>query len=312
MNHKEFFDDPEGCASYPQVKQFQRTWNKILKFEDDYGKTLDEGYTREEYIKLFSSLLVQKTSTFSNDRKVVMHYVRYMISHQVLAEEHERIIRSINPNELIIKPGDGRIRYYKDLSMLKEMIQNTVDAAAREDDTVFGAPIAFLYLAWFGLTEEQIVNLPKSAVTDEGVILDGQLIEMPSFVTEDLTIFRDADGYFKRSKGLPFIHYADSPYLIRTAISPHLNVAYMRGSLSRFDKIMNRIGSLRYDVIRQSGIFYRAYMLECESTKFDLSDLEFASKVFCEDFLNPKAKTDPHRLYRQRINDYTLYKQLFY
>ena len=86
MNRKKYFDDPEGNSSYPQAAQFQRTWNKVLKFEESFGKTLDEGYTREEYIRLFSSLLVQKTGTFLNDRKVVLHYVRYMISHQVLPE----------------------------------------------------------------------------------------------------------------------------------------------------------------------------------------------------------------------------------
>ena len=170
MNRKKYFDDPEGSSSYPQATQFQRTWNKVLKFEKNFGKTLDEGYTREEYIKLFSSLLVQKTGTFLNDRKVVMHYVRYMISHQVLPEEHEQIIFSIKPEELSIKSEDGRIRYYKNLSMLREMIQSTIDAAARADDMVFDVPVSILYLAWFGLTEEEIINLPKDAVTNEGVM----------------------------------------------------------------------------------------------------------------------------------------------
>lgn len=312
MNRKKYFDDPEGSSSYPQAAQFQRTWNKVLKFEESFGKTLDEGYTREEYIRLFSSLLVQKTGTFLNDRKVVLHYVRYMISHQVLPEEHEQIIFSIKPEELSIKPEDGRIRYYKNLSMLREMIQSTIDAAARADDMVFDVPVSILYLAWFGLTEEEIINLPKDAVTYEGVTLNGQMISMPSFVTEILTRLRDADGYYKQSKGLTFMRYAESPNLIRTLASSQMTVLHMRRSLSRMDKILDHIGALRFEVVRLSGIFYRAYMLECESTKFNLDDLAFASKVFCEDFVNPKAKTDVQRIYRQRMNDYTLYKRLFY
>jgi len=91
-----------------------------------------------------------------------------------------------------------------------------------------------------------------------------------------------------------------------------MTVFHMRRSLSRMDKILDHIGALRFEVVRLSGIFYRAYMLECESTKFNLDDLAFASKVFCEDFVNPKAKTDVQRIYRQRMNDYTLYKRLFY
>ena len=42
MNRKKYFDDPEGSSSYPQAAQFQRTWNKVLKFEESFGKTLDE------------------------------------------------------------------------------------------------------------------------------------------------------------------------------------------------------------------------------------------------------------------------------
>lgn len=235
-----------------------------------------------------------------------------MISHQVLPEEHEQIIFSIKPEELSIKPEDGRIRYYKNLSMLREMIQSTIDAAARADDMVFDVPVSILYLAWFGLTEEEIINLPKDAVTYEGVTLNGQMISMPSFVTEILTRLRDADGYYKQSKGLTFMRYAESPNLIRTLASSQMTVFHMRRSLSRMDKILDHIGALRFEVVRLSGIFYRAYMLECESTKFNLDDLAFASKVFCEDFVNPKAKTDVQRIYRQRMNDYTLYKRLFY
>lgn len=312
MNRTNYFNDPEGSASYPQAAQFRRTWNKVLKFEENFGKTLDEGYTREEYIKLFNSLLVQKSGTFLNDRKVIMHYVRYMISHQVLPKEHEQIIFSIKLEELSVKPEDGRIRYYKNLFMLREMIQSTIDAAARADDMVFDVPVSILYLAWFGLTEEEIINLPKDAVTNEGVMVNGQMISMPSFVTEILTRLRDTDGYYKQSKGLTFMRYAESPNLIRTLASSQMTVFHMRRSLSRMDKILDHIGALRFDVVRLSGIFYRAYMLECESTKFNLDDLAFASKVFCEDFVNPKAKTDVQRIYRQRVNDYTLYKRLFY
>ena len=312
MNRKNFFEDPEGSASYPQATQFKRTWNRVLEFEKKFGKTLDEEYTREEYIKLFSSILVQKTGTFLNDRKVVLYYVRYMISHQALPEDHEQIIFSIKPEELSVEPEDGRIRYYKNLSMLSEMIQSTIDAAARADDMVFDIPSSILYLAWFGLTEEEIVSLPKDAVTNEGVMLNGHLISMPGSVTTILTRLRDADGYYKQSKGLTFMRYAESSNLMRTLASSQMTISHLRSSLSRMDKILDHIGALRFDVVRLSGIFYRAYMLECASTKFDLNDLEFASKVFCEDFVNPKAKTDLQRVYRQRMSDYTLYKRLFY
>lgn len=95
-----------------------------------------------------------------------------------------------------------------------------------------------------------------------------------------------------------------SEYLIRTERNPQIDLDNMRGMLYRLNAIAGRVYSLRYDVVYISGIFYRAYRLECESSSFDLDDPEFASKVFCED-LNNKAKRVA------RVRDYKLYKQLF-
>ena len=73
--------------------------------------------------------------------------------------------------------------------------------------------------------------------------------------------------------------------------------------LYRFNNITGRAYSLRYDVAHQSGIFYRAYLLESEGGAFDLTDPGFASRVFCEDLNNSVKRST-------RIKDYQIFKRV--
>ncbi len=314
MNRTQFFEDVDG--GYPSLaypKHFTQTWNKVEAFEARIGKTLDDGYTREEYITLFNSILIRCSSSFANAKKAVMFYIRYLIKHGALPAEHESILAGIMTDDLSIKDGANaeRIRYFRNLNHLRDAIEDTIKTANRVDETMYDIPSAVLYLAWYGLTEEQVLTLPKTAVLEDGIILDDKKIEMPYFLTELLVRLRDAEGFRTQGRGVIFRRYIFSENLIRTEDSAQLSVSQMRASLSRMDKVMDHKYSLKFDTARQSGIFYRAYMLECESTNFDLDDPEFASRVFLEDFTLGRSKTDPGRNLRNRLRDYKLYKQLF-
>ena len=85
MNRTQFFEDADGgYTSFSYPKHFTKTWNKVRAFEESIGKTLDDGYTREEYIALFNFALARCSSTFYNDKKVVVFYIRYLIAHGAL------------------------------------------------------------------------------------------------------------------------------------------------------------------------------------------------------------------------------------
>lgn len=311
MSRTQFFEDANGgYHSFSQPKHFSKTWNKVLAFEESIGKSLDDGYTKEEYIALFNFVLARCTSTFANDKKAVMFYVRYMVAHGVLPKGQDEIVASVTTDDLSIN-GAGRIRYFKNLNHLRESIENTVQSAKRVDEAVFDGASAILYLAWYGLTEEQVLTLPKTAVLEDGIMLDGKKIEMPYFVTKLLNRLKDSDGFYTKGRGVIFRKYVYSENLIRTEDSDQLTVFQMRASLSRMDKVMDHGYSLKFDTARQSGIFYRAYMAERNSSNLDLSNLDLASRIFCENLTADKRKADPMKHYRERMRDYALYKQLF-
>lgn len=309
---RDFFTDPDGYAAFPQQKQFAKFWRKICDFEKRIGKSVDYGYTRDEYIELFNITLARSTSSFYNDKKCLMYYIRYLIAHGVLPEEQEDILASVSVEFLRIDKdmNEERVRYFKNLNHLRFAIDDTKKNCGREDDTYLDVASAILYLAWFGLTEEQIATFPKTGVLEDGIMLDGQKIEMPYFVTELLNNLKNADGFYTKGRGRIFRRYMYSENLIRTEDSYQLSIPQMRANLSRMDSVMGHVYSLKYRVARQSGIFYRAYMLECESRNLDLGDPAVASEVFCENLLPDESKADPIKRYRDRMRDYFLYKQL--
>ena len=67
------------------------------------------------------------------------------------------------------------------------------------DETLFDLPAVILYLAWFGLTEEQIINFPKEDVLDDGVMINGEKTEMPFEILQVFKRLRDAEGYYQQA-----------------------------------------------------------------------------------------------------------------
>ncbi len=314
MIRDEFFEDPtDGFASVSSQSRFNRMWKKVLAFEERTGLSLDEGFTREQYVSLFNSMRIRHVNLFVTSYKSdLMSYVRYLIANKVLPEEQEAILASVTVDDLSIisEESEDVIHYYKNVAMLRESIQDTIANGTNVvDKTLYDLPAVMLYLAWYGLTEEQILNFRKDAVLEDGIMVDGIKIEIPFKIMQVIKRLRDSEGYDQQARGVIFHKYVASDYLIRTERKAKITLDNLRTFLYRFNKISDRRYSLRYDVVHQSGIFYRAYILECESTSFDLDDPAFASKVFCEEFSN-QTWQDRVKL-KARVKDYGLYKQLF-
>ena len=305
MIRNKFFEDPGGGYAKVGVKKnFDIAWKKVLAYEEQTGQSLDNGLTKEQYVSMFNSMRVRHTSTFFNYKSHVMSYVRYLIANGVLPAEQESILASVTVDDLKINETSG-VQYYKNLGMLHQAIQDSINVSECYDETLFDLPAVILYLAWFGLTEEQIINFPKEDVLDDGVMINGEKTEMPFEILQVFKRLRDAEGYYQQARGVIFRAYVYSDNLIRTERNSKINVSKMQGLVNRLNTLMDGAYSLRYNVIHQSGIFYRAHLLECESTQFNLDDPEFASKVLCEDLSSKVKRT-------ARIRDYKLYKQLFY
>ena len=304
MIRRAFFSDSQnGYGAYPVQKNFNLVWRKIEEFEKNTGKCLDDGLTKDEYIQMFNSMGIRHASTFPQHKAVVRYYIRYLISNSILPADQERILASINHDDLRIQENGGKlVAYFKDLEALKKAITNTVEAADSYDKTLYDLPAAILYLAWYGLTEDEIISLPKEAVVDSGIMVGAMKFEMADFVCELLKRLRDAEGYYQQARGVIFHQYVYSDFLIRTEKKHQIDLGGMRGLISRFNRITNRKYSLSYDVVRQSGVFYRAFREELVRPDFNLDDPIFASYIFHEDM----SKRSKHLAWSRDYNLYNL------
>lgn len=301
-----FFEDPDGgYAKFGNQRVFDRVWEKIVRFEKESGLCLDNGLTKEQYVDMFNSMKIRRTSTFPNCKTCTMVYIRYLIANNALPAGQEDILTSVTVNDLIITKGGRGVQYYKDLGMLQDAIQDSVKSSTSYDKTVYDPAVVALYLAWYGLTEQEIIDYPKENVLDDGIIIRGDKLQISPNILQIFIRLRDADGFQQQARGVIFHAYMYSEYLIRSERRSQLNIDLLRGSISRLNAICDKIYSLRYNVVYESGIFSRVYRMECDGFQFNLEDPKVASEMFCEDLSDTARR-------KARIRDYKLFKQLYY
>lgn len=130
------------------------------------------------------------------------------------------------------------------------------------------------------------------------------MVSLPEDVAKLINYLAVSDGYSQQAKGVIFRRYVPSEYLIRTDRKECLDIPGMRMCLYRMNRITGRKFSLSYDTAFYSGVYFRAYMLECESDSFDLNNPDFAAKVLCTDTYTPS-------MHSAAPNNYNMFKKLF-
>lgn len=309
MLRDQFFSDPMGYGAIRTKRTFDATWEAIKKYEATSGKTLDSMTTREDYVELLNNLGIRRASVFSLYKSNILAYLRYMESYGVISKEQIETFKSLTSRDIApidkkTVSGDEKIGYHRDINALRDAIHDTIRVGAKEDASLYDLHASICYLAWYGLSIDQILNLKKADVLADGILLDGKKIEMAPCAYLTLNSYRDAEGFNQRARGVILHKYKWSEYLLRSEQSAQFNLRSLRMALRRFNEICEGQYSLTYDVIHRSGVFYRAYVAELNGISVDPSDAEAVSRTFCEDLSQPSK--------RQRwLQDYACYKQLF-
>lgn len=304
-----FFEDPVFTSmGEVQQREVHRTLKKVAEFEARTKQSLENGFTREQYVDLFNSMKIRRTQNLFHFKSLLSKYVEYLISSGSLDPKQRDILNSIVINDLNVTD------YFKNLNTLYNAVSDTIEYAKKEnpciDEESFYPAASAIFLLWYGLTKQEIVDYLKKDILDDGIMIHGEKVVPPFGVLHIFTLMRDSKGYSQQAKGNIFHPYPYSEYLIRSRYSHHVKESSITNLIARANDVKDGEYSLEPNVIRQSGIFFRAYQLECESASFDLSDPVFASKVFCEDFTGKGKKYKV--AHTSRIQDFKLYKQLFY
>lgn len=306
MREKFFSGEDGGYYSIVAQDSFDLTWRKVEYFESQTGKSIDDVLTKDDYIEMFSFMRIRRATALYLNQSNVSIYLRYLIAHGVLPENQEEIMRSVDFNDLPLDTDLYGIRYHKNIIMLHDAIQEVMEISDVLDKTVLYLNACVLYLAWYGLTLDEIVNYEKEWVRPDGILIRGKLVEPPVEVLNVMLAYKRADGFerYNRSGNASFVKFMWSKYLIRTNRSDKLIPRQVMNSMASFNNLNDGWYGMKYSVAYQSGLFHRAYLKEINSSSFDIeNDAELASRVFRED-LSDKQK----RL--TRIKDYNMYKKL--
>lgn len=104
---------------------------------------------------------------------------------------------------------------FQDIQTMQLAIQDFIMSSGSFDESEYDCDAAALYLAWYGLTKEQIKMFQKDDVWDDGIIIRGKKELLPYNILCVFRRLRDADGYYTASGGMVFHAYEKSDYLIR-------------------------------------------------------------------------------------------------
>ncbi len=304
MIRKQFFTDTDdGYAAIPVQSNFNGFWNRVEEAEKASGLSVDNALTKEQYATLLNLMGFRKRADFFTCKTFLGRYVDYLVRHGVLPESQTKMLRRVSFEEIKLNKQVGVV-YFKDLPMLRAKIEEAVRLSGSHDENLYDMHATILYLTWFGLSMDEIINLRKDDVLDDGILLNGKKMVLPYSVCNVLARCRDAVGYSQQAKGVIFMRYQASEYLLRSRLKPQLNSGNIRSMLCALNRYADFNAGLRLDVVCDSGLFNRLYQLERESVDFPLDNMEFAESATGKKFTNVAV-------HKNFLEEYKLYKQWF-
>lgn len=307
MIRDEFFKDENGYLALAEStrKDFDAMWAAVLLFEKNTGLSVDQWLGRDGYRNLFSYFTPGVQNLFVKRVRMFRYYLKYLENRCLLQEGSEYLVYKYSvedPNGL----SSISVVYHPTIKELYEDVEASIllcsdyDGSARERESVF------LYLAWFGLTKEEILEFKKTDVLDTKLVIRGNAVDVPAYVMNVFRSLKYSLGFSVLRRHEVFNAYADSPYLIRpTNSGEKIGLSRMQHLVAQLNNAGDGRYGLTYSKVHQSGIFYRVYLAEAESNwSIDLNDSSVASKLFETDLTDPRALST-------KLKDYANFKSIF-
>lgn len=281
-------------------------WKRVQKTEQEIGKELEAGYSEEEYRTLLEKMNVTNVSVMRIYKSRIKGYIDYLCEQGVLTEQNVLDLIAINYGSI----NSARVldlRYYPTLSALQEDIDDCIDHAQRIDENVFAMQISALYLAWYGVRLEELLQIRKSDVHEDSITVGNREIYPTTAVMAYIKDYRDAEGYHSQARQIIYLKYKPSELLFRTPRASEItSIVMLLTSIHVFTKSGGKEKrSLTYDKVYWSGIFHRAYQYELENGAIPMNNLEVRERIFQEHY---DSMSEANR----RLTEYRQYKEHFF
>ncbi len=307
-----------GTDEYALISNF---FKRVADCETRYGKTLEDGYTADDYIWLISALGTVALNTFRSAKARLRKYLEQLSKDGIISTDNVLALEKISYN-MIEFDSALKSRFFKDFVDLQSELDMVLNAANKIDDAVFYPQFSALYLAWCGLTFQETLDLKRKDIRTNCINIDNRTIIPNATIMAYLNEYKNASVYYVQLNGQAAFWYKDSPWLMRTNKSEHVSrssLLTMLNHLSVYDeitthewnddiqgykeKIVKRTRSMTFEKVYWSGIFYRAYVYEGQNGKLSGANKELLSTLFPES--RGRRALDNFRLYQE-------YKNYFY
>lgn len=288
------------------IRTFGDIWKRIGKAEEALEKSLEEGYSKEDYINLLERLNIATIPVLTVMKSKILQYIKYLNAEGVIPDQCVKELESVTIKDLKVAGYYDR-RYFKDFESLQDAIDSTLIAAERVDDAIFGTAITAIYLAWCGLTIEEAVQVKKADVLDDCIVTAGKTISPLTQIMEYIKDYRDATEYQSLGRAIITLKYVPSEWLLRNTRCDHFDSGTrLRISINQFGNSSEESKNLfNYDKIYWSGIYSRAYIHERTYGVIQANDVPKIEEIFGEKYPNVA-------LANRRLYDYHLFREHFF
>ncbi|MCD8016796.1 MAG: hypothetical protein LUE97_03130 [Oscillospiraceae bacterium] len=296
-------------------------FKRVTAYEKQYGKTLEEGYTKDEYLRLINSLGTVALSTFRNTKVRLRKYVEQLNNDEIISSEAVSALEEISYDMIEFGTAFSN-RFFKDFGDLQWELDMVLRAADKIDDRVFYSAFSAIYLAWCGLTSQETLNLKREDIGVNYINVGNRTIIPNATIMAYLNEYKNATVYYVQTRSEIAFWYKESPWLMRTYKSERVSrnsLTTMISNLSTYNEVetrkfnedtqeyetevVRRNRGFTYDKVYWSGVFYRAYIYEGQNGKVSAADKETLAMLFPQS--RGRKAADSFKLYQE-------YKKYFY
>ncbi len=304
---REFIAESVGGISAQSLKKYLHLFQTYNKTEKLFHKDISD-FSQEELKAALESLNLTTVNGFNSEKSVTLKYFKWLAQRGKIDPREMDYLKKIRFED-VSGASVYEKYYFKNISELLTQISYLIEEAGGLDKAEYDTQKASLYLAWYGVKKETLVQIKKAHVSEtEGTVLleqEGRYLFLPENIMSFLRSYKEAKGYYRMMKAEVFMPYKPSEFLIRTNKKTQMDTRLVTAMVNRFSDIDSEKNiHLSYDKIYWSGMFSRAYEYEQINGEILKNKKDLLEKLFRERYSSMAHAN-------MRLKEYQRYKEVF-
>ncbi|MCC8023498.1 MAG: hypothetical protein LIO46_06975 [Clostridiales bacterium] len=306
------------CESYSEMSQMAvcNEFRKIGKLETLLDKDV-AFFSDGEFLPLFEEHAWHTQNVVNNKKGLIRSYMRWYRKRGLPSWERVDIVNTLDTiqHERLAGAQVYRAYWFCEFQELQQALDLALSEYSGIDVREHDVSLALVYLAWFGISIEEALELRKQDLSDTQDIIclpGGVQVPIGEAVMQFLRAYRDCGSYQSGIFGHDAtVHYKESPYLIRSIKAAKVSKESAYRALSVFSNLLEEAGSsrrLKYHKIYLSGIYRRLIAYESTHGTVTRKDVAVFETVFRADYSS--SVTQRNKFYN-KFNDFQKYKQYY-